>query len=226
MLSHFIVSITSYECNLDQYLTFWVISAASFVGNVAKSYLPHFGFSEIVSFGFAARENHLKFRAQLQHLRWIRVKPIEARTVNLDKEKRGFPRTSAFPACSKTSEFSASTECVRKNMLNFLCVGKCSGNKTCVKRSLRSGSVDSHCFSSASVAISRFTDLKWRLKMHMSAQPQKPTEKGATRRHDPFTINVLNLTEFKHQCGCKNTSEFGFRDKFWLLSKAWHLHFE
>lgn len=79
-----------------------------------------------------------------------------------------------------------------------------------VKRSLRSGSVDSHCFSSASVAISRFTDLKWRLKMHMSAQPEKTTEKGATHTHEPFTINVLNLTELKYQCGCKNTSEFGF----------------
>lgn len=28
--------------------------------------------------------------------------------------KRGFQRTSALPACSKTSEFSASTECVKK----------------------------------------------------------------------------------------------------------------
>lgn len=46
--------------------------------------------------------------------------------------------------------------------------------------------------------------------MHMSAQPQKTTEKGATCRHGPFAKNVLNLMELKYQRGCKNTSEFGF----------------
>lgn len=138
--------------------------------------------------------------------------------------KHGFQRTSALPARSKTSEFSASTECVKKkNMLMELFIFQCSGNKTCVKRSLRSGSVDSHCFSSASVAISRFTDFNWRLKTHMSAQPQKTTEKGATRRHGPFTINVLNLAELKYQCGCKKYIRVWLHDKLHtvgLLFKA------
>lgn len=78
-----------------------------------KDHVQFFRFSQLVPLCFIARENHLKFRAQLEHL---------CKTERACQKQSPFSVlyfsctcTSSFPALSNTSEFSASTTWIKTN---------------------------------------------------------------------------------------------------------------
>lgn len=115
-------SLSSFTCEKDSHIR-W--TRGGFMGRLLDSQLnndlPFFSFSQFVSFCFMARMNHLKFRAQFNHLqKWEKSLNTQRKTAKWGLSVRYLRRTSSLPAWSKTSEFAASTGCSKINTHTYM----------------------------------------------------------------------------------------------------------